>query len=319
MNERIKTTKRKINVRRAIFIYGGLAWAIAHFLVFWVYVNAGTLVSSFFKTDINGNMVFNGLKAYGEVFEYMFGMRTNSMISQRSMWNSISILLLSLVINLPITLLFSYMIYRKIRFHAFLRIGIYVPCVLSTVILCLFYKIMVSGEATFYSIFTVLKALGYKNEYVIQNGVLSDANTAWGAVIVFSIWTGVNGNIIYFNSAMARLPDSVLESAELDGASQMRQFISIVLPMIWPTITTMSITLIGGSLTWFQPAQLLIGETMAAQTKTGTIAWIIVCQVRAGATAGFTTAFGVVISILAGAFVVFFRWAMDKLFKEEEY
>ena len=138
-------------------------------------------------------------------------------------------------------------------------------------------------------------------------------------VIIFSIWTGVNGNIIYFSSSMARLPDSVLESADLDGATQMRQFFSVVVPMIWPTITTMSVTLIGGAVAWFQPVQLMVGDTMAGTTGTGTMAWIIVSQVTGGQTVGFPAAFGVVISVVFSVIVILFKWLMEKAFTEVEY
>jgi ABC-type sugar transport system permease subunit len=148
---------------------------------------------------------------------------------------------------------------------------------------------------------------------------LTDKATAWKAIIIFSVWTGVNGNIIYFTSAMARLPDSVLESAALDGASEMRQFSSIVIPMIWPVITTMSITLIGGVINWFQPAQLIIGDNMAGSVGCGTIAWMIVSQVKGGRTVGFPAALGVVIAVVGGLFIVAFRTIMEKIFEGVEY
>ena len=189
----------------------------------------------------------------------------------------------------------------------------YVPFVLSVVILCLFWQLMFSGTSSGASLFSVLEKLGYSNQKIIVNGMFTDRATAWWAIIIFSVWTGVNGNIIYFTSAMARLPDSVVESASLDGASEMRQFFSIVLPMIWPVITTMSITLIGGTINWFQPAQLIIGDNMAASVGCGTSAWIIISQIKGGRTVGFPAAFGVVISIIGAVFIVFFRKIMEKI------
>jgi ABC-type sugar transport system permease subunit len=178
---------------------------------------------------------------------------------------------------------------------------------------------MFSGTSSGSSLFSLLGKLGYSNEYVIQNGLFTDEKTAWRSLIIFSIWTGVNGNIIYFTSAMARLPDSVLESASLDGASEMKQFFSIVIPMIWPVITTMSITLIGGAINWFQPAQLIIGDNMAGSVGCGTIAWMIVSQVTGGTTIGFPAALGVVVAVFGGAFIVLFRTIMEKVFQGVEY
>ena len=234
MKNDIVKTKRKRNLGKTLFIYGGLAWPIIHFIVFWFCMNIGMVYNSFFTETINGELNFVGVEQYLDVFRFMFGIKEAGMLSPRSWLNTLSLMGLALFINLPLTLFFSYLIYKKVAGHAVLRVGMYVPCVLSTVILCLFYKISVSGTQTYKSLFTILEKLGYSNRFVIENGALADSRTAWKAILIFSVWAGVNGNIIYFTSSMARLPDSVLESAELDGASEMRQFISIVIPMIWP-------------------------------------------------------------------------------------
>ena len=271
MKNDIVKPKRKRNLGKTLFIYGGLAWPIIHFIVFWFCMNIGMVYNSFFTETINGELNFVGFEQYLDVFRFMFGIKEAGMLSPRSWLNTLSLMGLALFINLPLTLFFSYLIYKKVAGHAVLRVGMYVPCVLSTVILCLFYKISVSGTQTYKSLFTILEKLGYSNRFVIENGALADSRTAWKAILIFSVWAGVNGNIIYFTSSMARLPDSVLESAELDGASEMRQFISIVIPMIWPVITTMSITLISGALGWYTPSLLMVGESMAGTTGTGSL------------------------------------------------
>lgn len=311
--------KKPKNWKRILFIYGGLAWPIVHFLFFWFASNFGTLLFSFFGENMNGEIFWNGFEAYKDVFRYLFEGKTISFIELKSFSNTITVILLALFINLPITLLFSYMLYRKICGHSILQIGLYVPVVLSAVILSLFFRVMFSGTATYNSVFTLLEKWGYSNEFVIQNGVFTDEKYAWKFVLIFSIWTGITGNIIYFNSAMARLPDSVIESSELDGATQMRQFFSIVLPMIWPTITTMGITLISGGLAMFMPPMMLVGESMAGSTGSGTIAWIITSQVTGGVTVGFPAALGVLVSIVFGCIIIGFKKGMEKIFEEVTY
>ena len=319
MNKVAYKKRGKRSVGKTLFIYLGLAWPILHFTVFWFCMNIGMVYNSFFSENINGKLIFDGLEHYKDVFRYMFGIKKYEMMSSKSWLNTLTIMGLALFINLPLTLVFSYMIYKKIFLHQALRVGMYVPCVLSVVILCLFYKISVSGTQTYKSLLTVLEKLGYKNQLVIKNGALADSSTAWNTILIFSVWTGVNGNIIYFNSAMARLPDSVLESAELDGASETRQFFSIVIPMIWPTITTMSITLISGALGWYIPSLLLVGESMAGATGTGTVAWMIISNVNAGNATGYPAALGVVIAVLGGTFVLLFKKVMEKIYPEVEY
>ena len=311
--------RKKRSIGKTLFVYGGLAWPIIHFTVFWFLMNVGMVFNSFFRENIDGELIFDGIEQYKDVFRFMFGIKKAGMLSPRSWLNTLSLMGLALFINLPLTLFFSYLIYKKVAGHAVLRVGMYVPCVLSTVILCLFYKISLSGTQTYRSLFSILDKLGYSNRYVIENGVFADEKTAWNAILIFSVWAGVNGNIIYFTSSMARLPDSVLESAELDGASEMRQFVSIVIPMIWPVITTMSITLISGALGWYTPALLMVGEKMAGTTGTGTVAWMIISNVTGGNTVGYPAALGVVVAVLGGVLVLGFKRLMEKAFTEVEY
>lgn len=321
MDKTVTLTKRKKNVGRTLFITFGLAWPILHFIVFWFFMNVGMVYNSLFDETMRGELVWNNFEQYLDVFRYMFGIKyqEGNVVSYHSWLNTLSMIALALLINLPLTLLFSYMIFKKVAMHQVLRVGMYVPCVLSVVILCLFYKILLAGTTDYKSLVSILQSLGYNNEYVIKNGFLADKRTAWGAILAFSVWTGVNGNIIYFNSSMSRLPDGVLESAELDGASEMRTFVSIVIPMIWPVITTMSITLISGALAWYTPALLIVGDSKLGQTNTGTVAWMIIANVNADKTVGYPAALGVVIAVLGGGLVLGFKRLMEKAFQEVEY
>ena len=317
-------TKKKFDFRKGwkkrLFVYLGLLWPIVHLCVFWGCVNVGTIVNSFFRNNLYGDLVFDGVAAYKRVFRVLFRGEVQGIIDVRSFGNTLSLIAVALIINLPVTLMFSYMIYKKLLFSPFWRVILYIPCVVSLVILCLFFRIIFSGTQTYTSIFTVLQKLGLKNELLIREGMFGRTQTAWWGILIFSVWTGVNGNIIYFSSAMARLPGEVLESARVDGATEMRQFFSVVLPMIWSTIVTMSVTLIGGCIAMFQPMQLIGGDEMAGGTGTGTIGWMIVREVKGGGeTVGFPAAVSVVVSVIGGAFVFLFKWLMEKAYKEVEY
>ena len=54
MKNNIVKIKRKRNLGKTLFIYGGLAWPIIHFIVFWFCMNIGMVYNSFFTETING-------------------------------------------------------------------------------------------------------------------------------------------------------------------------------------------------------------------------------------------------------------------------
>ncbi|MFQ9736714.1 MAG: ABC transporter permease subunit [Christensenellaceae bacterium] len=76
--------------------------------------------------------------------------------------------------------------------------------------------------------------------------LLGQDEYALGTIVVYCIWTGFGTNLILLNGAMARIPAEVLEAARLDGAGRVRELFQIILPLTWPTLTTLiTFTFIG--------------------------------------------------------------------------
>lgn len=301
----------------AIFVYGWLAWPILHFIVFWICMNIGTVADSFYDFGkLGGGKEFAWFENYVEVIEYLFGVKktTANLLNTHTILNTFSLIPLSLLINLPLTIFFSYCIYKKIMFHKAFEIILFVPAIISATVLCLIFKMALDPSTGLFSEF--LRMIG-AGKAIPNQGFLGDDSTMWGAILVFSIWTGVNGNLIYFQSAIARLPDSVFESSELDGASEVRQFFSMALPLVWPTITTMSITLVGGVFGWLMPSMLLTNSAPRAST----LGLYIMQTIKQGGskTSGLVCALGVLVGVFGAAFILAFKTLMEKLTTEVEY
>lgn len=305
----------------ALFIYGFLAWPILHFFVFWVCMNFGTFVDSFFEIMADGTTrKFVGFDNYAEIIRIIFGQKDRGIMNYHGVLNSLTLIPLSLLINLPITILFAYGIFKKVSLYNSFRIILFLPAIISSVVLCLAFRLSLDNSSGI--IIRLIKAIGLGGDGSQANtgiipvgGFLGNEKTMWGTILVFSVWTGVNGNLIYFSSAMARLPESVFESAELDGATQLRQFGSICVPLIWPTITTMSITLVAGVFSWMMPSLLL---TDGADRST-TIGLMISLSVKNDKNNTVISAFGVLVAVFGGVIIMTFRYLMEKLNERVEY
>lgn len=305
----------------ALFIYGFLAWPILHFFVFWVCMNFGTFVDSFFEIMADGTTrKFVSFDNYAEIIRIIFGQKDRGIMNYHGVLNSLTLIPLSLLINLPITILFAYGIFKKVPLYNSFRIILFLPAIISSVVLCLAFRLSLDNSSGI--IIRLIKAIGLGGDGSQANtgiipvgGFLGNEKTMWGTILVFSVWTGVNGNLIYFSSAMARLPESVFESAELDGATQLRQFGSICVPLIWPTITTMSITLVAGVFSWMMPSLLL---TDGADRST-TIGLMISLSVKNDKNNTVISAFGVLVAVFGGVIIMTFRYLMEKLNERVEY
>ncbi len=306
--------------RDLLFVYGVLAWPILHFLVFWVGMNSGMVYNSFFVETLGGNMRFVGFDNYIDVIKSLTGISSSGIVNPYAIKNVVSLWGLALLINMPITILFSFAIFRKIRWHKLYRVTLFIPAIISVVVLTLSYRLAL--DYPFGIVNQLFDKLGLAGDgfsdfgIIPMSGWFGDERTVWPVILVFSVWTGVSGNLIYFSSAMGRLPDSVIESARIDGASELRMFRSIVIPMIWPVITTISITLVSGAIAWFMPSLLL---TDGASPRASTLALIITTMTKNGTSGGFVPALGVLIAIIGAVIILTFKYVMERFNKEVEY
>lgn len=284
-------------------------------------MNIGTVADSFFEIMADGkSREFVKFDNYIEVLKIIFGKKDRGILNYHGVLNSLTLIPLSLIINLPLTVLFAYGIYKKLPLHNTFRIVLFLPAVISSVVLCLAFRLALDNSSGI--LIQLLRMIGlggdgsqFDTGIIPVGGFLGNEDTMWGTILVFSVWTGVNGNLIYFSSSMARLPESVFESAELDGATQLRQFISICIPLIWPTITTMSITLVAGVFSWMMPSLLLTDGAPRATT----IGLMVSQTVKNDKNNTVISAFGVLIAVFGGALIMSFRYLMEKVTEGVEY
>lgn len=92
----------------------------------------------------------------------------------------------------------------------------------------------------FFVFFTMLLNGGIVSSYIMWSQIFHIKNTIWALimpnflVIAFNVFLVRN----YYSTA---IPDSLIESAEIDGASEMRVFFSIMLPLAVPVVATVSL------------------------------------------------------------------------------
>ncbi len=288
-----------------IFAYSVLAWPIIHFLIFWVAMNISTVFLSFRYGNLTVGEWNHGANYLG-AFKAILGIEANKgqIMNWRALLNNLSLIPLSMLINLPITLLFSFAMFRKIKGYKIYQVTLFLPAMISATVLCFVFKMIVNGNDAVLNKLLTAQGLGH---LIPELGWLGDEHTAWPSILVFSVWTGISTNIIYFVSSMARIPDGVIESAQLDGASEMKIFVKIVLPMMWATICTISIGIVSGCFVWYMPS-LLIDPTNEYITTMG----LIIINNTKGGQYGLASVWGVIVAVIGTIFIAVFRKIFEK-------
>lgn len=174
-------------------------------------------------------------------------------LSQPKFWialrNTFSIFLLSSVPQLIIAIVIAAMLNENIRARTFWRMGVLVPYVMAPVAVALIFSNM------------------FGDQYGIVNTILTNAGLTalpWHSNAFFSHiaiatmvnfrWTGYNTLILL--AAMQAIPRDLYEAATVDGAGRVRQFFSITMPSLKPTLIFVIITSTIGGLQIFDEPRM---------------------------------------------------------------
>lgn len=96
-----------------------------------------------------------------------------------------------------------------------------------------------SSLFTVFCLITMLFSPGMIANYLVVTNLLQLQDTIWALILPMAVSPF---NIIVMRTFFKRsVPDSIIESARIDGASEMRIFTQIVLPLAVPGIATISL------------------------------------------------------------------------------
>ena len=227
-------------IRRALFIISFTILPVISFLVFYVYVNLDAFSMAFLKPE-KGKLVWAGLENFKWVIDKIVNGSTveedNLQLAFINTFKSFGIVMLMY----PIGIINAYFVYKKIwGFKAF-RVIFYLPHIVCSVIVAFFFQELMSPSGFFPGLLTKL----YRLDYQLYNPLL-DSTFANRMVFLHMIWLGFPGNLIIWGGTFSRIPDSLIESARLDGIGWGKELVYIIIPLVWPTFAlTLTLTVCG--------------------------------------------------------------------------
>lgn len=145
------------------------------------------------------------------------------------------------IVTVPVGLILSMIIAALIdnfcstRLGNILRVSMYMPHICNIVASSAVWMALLSA----YGPFTLMmKALGWED----PPKWLANYEWALPAIMLVMIWAGLGYKIFIYSASMAGMPRDLFESAELDGANKVQQFIHITVPLLSPTTFFLTIT-----------------------------------------------------------------------------
>jgi len=211
-----------------IFVFSFLPMAQA----FWLSLHTG----------LGNNLTFAGLRNYFRLFQ------------DAQFIASVSNVFFYLIIQVPIMLMLalvfaSVLNSQKLKGRGAFRTMIFLPCATALISSAMLFRTFFAWD-------------GFVN-FVFQNLNLIDAPMNWlthpvwaRIVIILAItwrWTGYN--TIFYLAGLQNIDTSIYEAARIDGASSVRQFFTITLPLLRPVILLTTIMSTNGTLQIFDEVQ----------------------------------------------------------------
>ncbi len=257
-----KITKKRR--KELIFIIVMLAYPLLQFIVTWAFVNVNSIILAFQNITIEGQKSFAGFANFIEVFTRagstptMWGFKIPNILL--ILINSLSYSLVTIFISLPLALIASYFLSKKMPFSNVFRFIFFLPNIISIVALIFAFRMQLDSNAGL--IYQILKSIG-----------ITLNTTQWPSttiiVLCYCIWAGLGYNVLLLSGAIGRIPKELFESAEMDGAGSFKEFTKIMIPMIWPTIVTLIVLGMTSILTLY--LQPVLFEYDFTDTIAGTI------------------------------------------------
>jgi cellobiose transport system permease protein len=202
-------------------------------IIFTVYV------SLYDWTLLGGNKGFVGLDNYRQLVD--------DALFWNSLQNTFAMFVIATIPQLLLALMLANLLNRTLRLRTMFRMGVLAPYTTS----------LVAVGIVFGFIFAERYGLARYLLDVLGVGEFSWRNTplpAWSAISVMVDWRWTGYNALIYLAAMQAIPKQLYEAAAIDGSGRWRQFWTITVPLIRPTILfTVILSTIGGMQLFTEP------------------------------------------------------------------
>ena len=150
-----------------------------------------------------------------------------------SMQNTILLIVTVTIITFFFAIVFAAILTReKIRGQNFFRIVFYIPNILSVVVIAGIFSAIYKPENGMLN--SILSAISGETVMVLWK----DQPMVIVSVIIAMVWQAIGYYMVMYMASMSAVPESLYESAGLDGAGRLTQFFQLTLPLIWTNIRT---------------------------------------------------------------------------------
>lgn len=210
------------------FIFFCLAPAVILFAIFMIYPTIDVFRMSMYKWGgYTPDKTFVGFQNFQKLFQ--------SDKFYQAFQNTILLVVIVAIVTFFLSIIFASILTReKLKGQNFFRTIFYIPNILSIVVISAIFSAIYDPNQGLLNSFLNL----FRGEGETPVLWLGSQKLVIYSIIIAMIWQAIGYYMVMYMASMANVPESLYESANLEGAGRVRQFFSITIPLIWTNIRT---------------------------------------------------------------------------------
>lgn len=257
-----KDKHRGTKQKRSEFLWGWLFLlpTMAGLMILNIIPIFQTIYQSFFKTGAFGKgNIFVGFNNYVKMFH------------DESVWQALINTFKYAVVEVPfsiiIAIILAVLLNRKMHGKTVFRTIYFLPMVAAPAAVAMVWRWLYNSE--FGLLNHMLNSIGIKSVNWISNPSIT-----YISIAVVGIWSVIGYNMVLFLAGLQEIPRDYYEAAQIDGATGVKQFMHITLPLISPTMFFVSVTRIISAMQVFDTIYMMLDITNPAFPKTQSLVYL---------------------------------------------
>ncbi len=256
MNKKEKHKMTAAEKREALWAWAFIAPTMLGLIILNFYPVINTVYQSFCKTgDFGKGNTFVGLANYATVL--------SASETWQSLLNTIKYAIIEVPFGVVIALVLAVFLNKKLIGTSVYRTIFFLPMVCAPAAVAMVWKWLYNQQFGLFN-----------NLFHTNVAWISDPKIAWISIGVIGVWSVIGYNMVLFISGLQEIPGDYYEAASIDGATGIKQFFHITVPLLSPTTFFIVQTRLIGALTVFDLMFMVMDKTNIALQKTQSIVYL---------------------------------------------
>ena len=220
IKNKISALSQKESFWALVFILPAVLGTVI-FIIIPIFASFGL---SFLDWNLISKPVFAGLGNYTELFK--------DPVFYKVLWNTLYYSLVTTIFSIILPLILATALNGKIKGSGFFKTAYFIPFVTPMIVIGIVWTWIFDPN---YGVLNWVLGIGDNIKW------LYDKDFAMPALIIVSVWKNIGYNMVIFLAGLQAIPDSINEACEIEGATGIKKFFRVTLPLLSPTVFFVSI------------------------------------------------------------------------------